>query len=138
MSGGDDRDPSKTSVKASSAAILARLLVMNTNSLGQLASDPSTSQLLQTASIPVQENILLCLVDIWVDKVGVVICFKDGVWVLHILHICILCVLGQTSFFFLSIKSAWTNFFFLSFYQDCLEKPGKQVSLLTLTNFIVA
>ncbi|KAK7339912.1 hypothetical protein VNO77_20599 [Canavalia gladiata] len=69
LSGGDDRDPSKTSVKASSAAILARLLVMNTNSLAQLASDPSTSLLLQTASIPVQENILLCLVDIWVDKV---------------------------------------------------------------------
>ncbi|KAG4936908.1 hypothetical protein JHK85_051827 [Glycine max] len=69
LSGGDDHDPSKTSVKASSAAILARLLVMNTNSLAQLASDPSTSQLLQTASIPVQENILLCLVDIWVDKV---------------------------------------------------------------------
>jgi len=108
LSGGDDRDPSKTSVKASSAAILARLLVMNTNSLGQLASDPSTSQLLQTASIAVQENILLCLVDIWVDKVGVVICFKDGVWVLHILHICILFVLGQT-IFFLSMKSAWTN-----------------------------
>lgn len=71
LSGGDDRDPSKTSVKASSAAILARVLVMNTNSLAQLASDPSTNQLLQTASIPVQENILLCLVDIWVDKVGV-------------------------------------------------------------------
>ncbi|GAU35098.1 hypothetical protein TSUD_162030 [Trifolium subterraneum] len=69
LSGGDDRDPSKTSVKASSAAILARLLVMNTNSLAQLASDPSTSQLLHAASIPVQENILLCLVDIWVDKV---------------------------------------------------------------------
>ncbi|XP_029130607.1 importin-11 isoform X1 [Cajanus cajan] len=69
LSGGDDHDPSKTSVKASSAAILARLLVMNTNSLAQLASDPSTSLLLQTASIPVQENILLCLVDIWVDKV---------------------------------------------------------------------
>ncbi|TKY65800.1 Importin-11 protein [Spatholobus suberectus] len=69
LSGGDDHDPSKTSVKASSAAILARLLVMNTNSLAQLASDPSTSLLLQTVSIPVQENILLCLVDIWVDKV---------------------------------------------------------------------
>ncbi|KAK7260595.1 hypothetical protein RIF29_26778 [Crotalaria pallida] len=69
LSGGDDRYPSKTSVKASSAAILARLLVMNTNALAQLASDPSTSLLLQTASIPVQENILLCLVDIWVDKV---------------------------------------------------------------------
>ncbi|OIW01168.1 hypothetical protein TanjilG_10329 [Lupinus angustifolius] len=69
LSGGDDCDPSKTSVKASSAAILARLLVMNTNSLAQLASDSSTSLLLQAASIPVQENILLCLVDIWVDKV---------------------------------------------------------------------
>ncbi|KAJ1381211.1 Importin-beta, N-terminal domain [Sesbania bispinosa] len=69
LSGGDDRDPSKTSVKASSAAILARLLVMNTNSLAQLTSDPSTSLLLQTSSIPVQENILLCLVDIWLDKV---------------------------------------------------------------------
>ncbi|KAF1883849.1 hypothetical protein Lal_00038341 [Lupinus albus] len=69
LSGGDDCDPSKTSVKASSAAILARLLVMNTNSLAQLASDSSISLLLQAASIPVQENILLCLVDIWVDKV---------------------------------------------------------------------
>ncbi|RYR61861.1 hypothetical protein Ahy_A04g019098 isoform A [Arachis hypogaea] len=76
LSGGDDRDPSKTSVKASSAAILARLLVMNTNSLAQLASDPSTSLLLQTASIPVQENILLCLVDIWVDKVDNVSCIQ--------------------------------------------------------------
>jgi len=95
LSGGDDHDPSKTSVKASSAAILARLLVMNTNSLAQLASDPSTSLLLQTASIPVQENILLCLVDIWVDKVGVVM-LKRLCLVLNILHICVLYVLRQT------------------------------------------
>ncbi|KAI4356029.1 hypothetical protein L6164_000082 [Bauhinia variegata] len=69
LSGGDDHDPSKTSVKASSAAIMARILVMNTNSLAQLTSDPSTSLLLQTAGVPVHENILLCLVDLWVDKV---------------------------------------------------------------------
>ncbi|MED6220964.1 hypothetical protein PIB30_049850 [Stylosanthes scabra] len=69
LSDGDNRDPSKTSVKASSAAILARLLVMNTNSLAQLASEPSTCLLLQITSIPVQENILLCLIDIWFDKV---------------------------------------------------------------------
>ncbi|KAF7825518.1 importin-11 isoform X1 [Senna tora] len=69
LSGGDDHDPSKASVKASSAAILARILVMNTNSLAQLTSDPSTSMLLQTAGVPVPENILLCLVDIWLDKV---------------------------------------------------------------------
>lgn len=69
MSGGDDRDPSKTAVKASSAAILARILVMNTNFLAQLTSDPSLAQLLQQAGIPVEENILLGLVDIWLDKV---------------------------------------------------------------------
>ncbi|KAI4353385.1 hypothetical protein L6164_002341 [Bauhinia variegata] len=69
LSGGDDHDPSKSFVKASSAAILARVLVMNTNSLAQLTSDPSTSLLLQTAGVPVQENILLCLVDLWVDQV---------------------------------------------------------------------
>ena len=95
LSGGDDRDPSKTSVKASSAAILARLLVMNTNSLAQLTSDPSTSLLLQTASIPVQENILLCLVDIWVDKVGVVM-VKRQCLVLNTLPICVFFVLRQT------------------------------------------
>lgn len=91
MSGGDDRDPSKTSVKASSAAILARLLVMNTNSLAQLASDPSTSLLLQAASIPIQENILLCLVDIWVDKVGVD-CLLIMLLTLEIVGVYIYCI----------------------------------------------
>jgi hypothetical protein len=70
LSGGDDRDPSKTAVKASSAAILARILVMNTNYLAQLMSDPSTSLLLQKAGVPMKENILLCLVDVWLDKVS--------------------------------------------------------------------
>ncbi|KAL5809072.1 hypothetical protein ACOSQ3_029763 [Xanthoceras sorbifolium] len=69
LSGGDDRDPSKTAVKASSAAILGRILVMNTNYLAQLTSEPSLSLLLQQAGIPIEENILLCLVDIWLDKV---------------------------------------------------------------------
>jgi hypothetical protein len=70
LSGGDDRDPSKTAVKASSAAILARILVMNTNYLAQLMSDQSTLLLLQKAGVPIKDNILLCLVDIWLDKVS--------------------------------------------------------------------
>ncbi|XP_021891017.1 importin-11 [Carica papaya] len=67
--GGDDHDPSKASVKASSVAILARILVMNTNHLAQLTSEPSLSLLLHQAGMPIEENILLCLVDIWLDKV---------------------------------------------------------------------
>lgn len=69
LSGGDERDPSKTAVKASSAAILARILVMNTNYLAQLTSEPSLSLLLQKAGFSIEENILLCLVDLWLDKV---------------------------------------------------------------------
>ncbi|KAH9736649.1 Importin N-terminal domain-containing protein [Citrus sinensis] len=69
LSGGDDHEPSKTAVKASSAAILARILVMNANYLAQLTSEPSLSLLLQQAGIPIEENILLSLVDIWLDKV---------------------------------------------------------------------
>ncbi|XP_038702472.1 importin-11-like isoform X3 [Tripterygium wilfordii] len=69
LSGGDDRDPSKAAIKASSAAILARILVMNTNYLAQVASDPSLSVLVQQAGVPIEENILLCLVDVWIDKV---------------------------------------------------------------------
>ncbi|GMY25532.1 importin-11 [Fagus crenata] len=69
LSGRDDYDPSKTAVKASSAAILARILVMNTNYLAQLTSEPSLLLLLQKAGVPIKDNILLCLVDIWLDKV---------------------------------------------------------------------
>lgn len=72
MSGGDDQDPSKTAVKASSAAILARILVMNTNYLAHLTSEPSLLLLLQSSGIPTEENVLLCLVDIWLDKVSTV------------------------------------------------------------------
>ncbi|BBG92301.1 ARM repeat superfamily protein [Prunus dulcis] len=72
LGGGDDQDPSKTAVKASSAAILARILVMNTNYLAHLTSEPSLLLLLQSSGIPTEENVLLCLVDIWLDKVSTV------------------------------------------------------------------
>lgn len=67
MSGGDDRDPFKAAVKSSSAAILARILVMNTNYLAQLTSEPSLSLLLQNAGISIEDSILLGLVDIWLE-----------------------------------------------------------------------
>ncbi|KAA3463752.1 importin-11-like [Gossypium australe] len=69
LCGGDDKDPSKTAVKASSAAILARIWVMNTNYLAQLTSESSLSSLLQQTGVAIEDNILLCLVDIWLDKV---------------------------------------------------------------------
>ncbi|KAK8359855.1 hypothetical protein V6Z12_A04G123700 [Gossypium hirsutum] len=69
LCGGDDKDPSKTAVKASSAAILARIWVMNTNYLVQLTSESSLSSLLQQTGVAIEDNILLCLVDIWLDKV---------------------------------------------------------------------
>ncbi|KAK4359589.1 hypothetical protein RND71_021818 [Anisodus tanguticus] len=76
LTGGDDRDPSKAAVKASSAALLARILVMNTNYLAQLTSDPSQSIHLQKSGFPGEENILLCLVDIWLEKVDNVTSFQ--------------------------------------------------------------
>ncbi|KAJ8533088.1 hypothetical protein K7X08_015977 [Anisodus acutangulus] len=76
LTGGDDRDPSKAAVKASSAALLARILVMNTNYLAQLTSDPSLSIHLQKSGFPGEENILLCLVDIWLEKVDNVTSFQ--------------------------------------------------------------
>ncbi|XP_009768023.1 uncharacterized protein LOC107807441 [Nicotiana tabacum] len=76
LTGGDDHDPSKAAVKASSAALLARVLVMNTNYLAQLTSDPSLSIHLQKSGFPGEENILLCLVDIWLEKVDNVTSFQ--------------------------------------------------------------
>ncbi|PPR80990.1 hypothetical protein GOBAR_AA39724 [Gossypium barbadense] len=66
---GDDGDPFKTAVKASSAAIIARILVMNTNYLAQLTSEPSLSSVLQQTGVAIEDNILLSLVDVWLDKV---------------------------------------------------------------------
>nr|XP_009380704.1 PREDICTED: importin-11 isoform X1 [Musa acuminata subsp. malaccensis] len=65
----DDHNPSRTAVRASSAAILARVLVMNTNYFAQLASESSLAMGLQQAGLPINQNILLCLTDIWVDKI---------------------------------------------------------------------
>ncbi|KZV49653.1 importin-11 [Dorcoceras hygrometricum] len=70
---GDDHDPLKTAVKASSAAILARILVMNTYYLAQLTSEPSLLSHLQDAGFSNDENILLCLADVWLDMVDNVI-----------------------------------------------------------------
>ncbi|CAN7010378.1 hypothetical protein IGI04_011703 [Brassica rapa subsp. trilocularis] len=69
LSGGDDRDPSKTAVKTSSAAILARILVVNTTYLAQLTSNSSLSVLLQQAGVTIEDSVLFCLTDIWLDKV---------------------------------------------------------------------
>ncbi|XP_010920803.2 uncharacterized protein [Elaeis guineensis] len=68
LSGEDDCNPSKTAVRASAGAILARVLVMNTNYLAQLTSEPSLVTALQQAGLSVNQNILLCLVDVWIDK----------------------------------------------------------------------
>ena len=70
LSGGDDRDPSKTAVKTSSAAILARILVVNTTYLAQLTSDSPLSVLLQQAGVTIEDSVLFCLTDIWLDKVS--------------------------------------------------------------------
>ncbi|XP_068644201.1 uncharacterized protein [Aristolochia californica] len=69
LSGGDDHDPSKASVKASGGAILARLLVMNSSYLAHLIAQPSFSVALQQAGISVDQNIILCIADLWLDKI---------------------------------------------------------------------
>lgn len=69
LSGGDDRDPSKTAVKSSAAVIIARILVMNTSYFAQLTSEPSLFLSLQNTGVKVKDSVLLCLVDTWLDKV---------------------------------------------------------------------
>ncbi|KAK1321977.1 hypothetical protein QJS10_CPA03g01187 [Acorus calamus] len=69
LSGGEEHDPSKTAVRATSGAILARLVVMNTNYLAHLLSEPSVTLALQQAGISTDQNIILYLIDIWIDKV---------------------------------------------------------------------
>lgn len=56
-------------MRASAGAILARVLVMNTNYLAQLTSEASLAIALEQAGLSVNQNILLCLVDAWIDKV---------------------------------------------------------------------
>lgn len=69
LSGGDERDPSETAVRASAGAILARLLVMNSNYLAHLTAEPSLSLALQQAGVLIDQNIILCLADLWLEKV---------------------------------------------------------------------
>ncbi|GMI71431.1 hypothetical protein like AT3G08960 [Hibiscus trionum] len=69
LSGREDGDPVNTAIKASSAAILARILVMNNNYVAHLTSQPSLSSLLRQTGVSVEYHILLSLVDIWLDKV---------------------------------------------------------------------
>ncbi|KAK9168093.1 hypothetical protein Syun_000233 [Stephania yunnanensis] len=67
ISGGDDHDPSKTDIKAYSAAILARVLVINTDYLAHLASEQSLLLALQQAGVGVDDNVLLSLVNAWLE-----------------------------------------------------------------------
>ncbi|XXG39720.1 hypothetical protein AAC387_Pa01g0606 [Persea americana] len=69
LSGGDERDPSETAVRASAGAILARLLVMNSNYLALLTAEPSLSLALQQAGVLIDQNIILCLADLWLEKI---------------------------------------------------------------------
>lgn len=69
LSGGDDRDPSMTTVRASAGAILARLLVMNSSYLANLTAEPSLSLALQQAGLSIDQNLVLCLTDLWLEKI---------------------------------------------------------------------
>lgn len=42
---------------------------MNTSYLAHLASEPSLGFVLQQAGLSIDQNVLLCLVDLWLDKV---------------------------------------------------------------------
>ncbi|XP_031489687.1 uncharacterized protein LOC116257214 [Nymphaea colorata] len=69
LSGADDSNPSKAAVKASAGSILARIMVVNTNYLVHLVSEPSFSTVLQQVGVSLDQNILLSLVDVWLEKV---------------------------------------------------------------------
>ncbi|KAL5198245.1 hypothetical protein ABZP36_001757 [Zizania latifolia] len=69
LSQDDEHNPSRTTVCASAGAIVARLLVMNTNFTGQLLSEPALLASIQQTGISVNNNLLLTLVDMWIDKV---------------------------------------------------------------------
>ncbi|KAL5974982.1 hypothetical protein ACLOJK_031658 [Asimina triloba] len=61
LGGGDDHDPSKSAVKASTGAVLGRILVMNTHFLACLTSEQSLSLALQQAGVSINQNIILCV-----------------------------------------------------------------------------
>jgi len=93
LSQDDGQNPSRTAVRASSGAILARLLVMNTNFSAKLLSEPPLLASIQQAGIAVNNNLLISLIDMWIDKVHpplLICCFlcKLGIsfWLLRYLH----------------------------------------------------
>ncbi|XP_057824503.2 uncharacterized protein LOC131036604 isoform X2 [Cryptomeria japonica] len=69
LSGGDDSDPTAAAIKASAGAILARLLVQNSNYFAHMITESSLSVMLQQAGTNLDQNLLLCLIDAWLDKV---------------------------------------------------------------------
>ncbi|CAA6661833.1 unnamed protein product [Spirodela intermedia] len=46
-----------------------RLLILNTSYLAHLASEPSLGFVLQQAGLSIDQNVLLCLVDLWLDRI---------------------------------------------------------------------
>ncbi|KAJ3682843.1 hypothetical protein LUZ60_013070 [Juncus effusus] len=68
LCGDDEQNPKRTVVRATAGAILARILVTNTNYMAQLISEASLNSALQQAGLTLTQNALLSLVDVWVDK----------------------------------------------------------------------
>lgn len=75
LDGGDEREPYKTAVKAYAGAILARLLVMNSNYLAHLTGEPALTLALQQSGVLLDQMIILCLADFWLDKVNKIILY---------------------------------------------------------------
>lgn len=69
LNGEDDGSTFRTTVRTLSGAVLARLFVMNTNYLAHLTSEPSLRVALQQVGFSINQDILLCLVDVWIDKI---------------------------------------------------------------------
>eukprot|EP01018_Ginkgo_biloba_P030923 Gb_25707 [translate_table: standard] len=69
ITGGDAIDPAKEAIRSSIGAILARLLVQNSNYFAYIIAQKPLQMTLQHAGNGVNQNILLSLVDAWLDKV---------------------------------------------------------------------
>lgn len=69
ISGGDEIDPAKEAIGAYAGAILARLLIQNSNYFAYLTTEPSVLVAAQQAGIRSDQNVLLNLLDAWINKV---------------------------------------------------------------------
>ncbi|KAL5219327.1 hypothetical protein ABZP36_020011 [Zizania latifolia] len=76
LCGGNEHYPSRTAACVTSGAILARLLVQNRDFLAQLLSEPALVVRFQQAGISVNQNLLLLLVDMWINKVDDADCIQ--------------------------------------------------------------